>query len=110
MDDSQVVQLQLPRQEPAPAAPRASFSVRYVIPTTIEVGPPTTLGLFGDGFPEDAKVSITADGVAILSTHVRSPEHIEIQIQADEPHEQLDIVIEDSEGARVTIALRVHER
>ena len=110
MDDSQVVQLQLPRQEPEPAAPRASFSVRYVIPTTIEVGPPTTLGLFGDGFPEDAKVSITADGVAILSTHVRSPEHIEIQIQADEPHEQLDIVIEDSEGARVTIALRVHER
>lgn len=110
MDDSQAVQLQLPRQERAPAAPRAAFSVQYVIPTTIEVGPPTTLGLFGDGFPEDAKVSITADGAAILSTHVRSPEHIEIQIQADEPHERLDIVVEDSEGARVTIAISVYER
>ena len=105
MDDSQAVQLQLSLPEPA-----AAFSIRYVIPTTIKVGPPTTLGLFGDGFPEDAKVSISAEGVAILSSHVRSPEHIEIQIQADEAHKQLDIVVEDSEGARVAIALTVHER
>ena len=105
MDDSQAVQLQLSLPEPA-----AAFSIRYVIPTTIKVGPTTTLGLFGDGFPEDAKVSISAEGVAILSSHVRSPEHIEIQIQADEAHEQLDIVVEDSEGARVAIALTVHER
>ena len=84
--------------------------VQYVIPTKIEVGRPTTLGLFGDGFPEDAKVSVAVEGVAILSTHVRSPEHIEIQIQADQAHEQLDIVVEDSEGARVAVALTVHER
>ncbi len=112
MDDSQAVQLQLQRQdpEPAPTAPPAGFSVQYVIPTKIEVGRPMTLGLFGDGFPEDAKVSIAVEGVAILSTHVRSPEHIEIQIQADQAHEQLDIVVEDSEGARVAVALTVHER
>ncbi|TDI45629.1 MAG: serine/threonine protein kinase [Acidobacteria bacterium] len=110
MDDSQAVRLQLQQQEPEPAAPRAAFSVRYVIPTTIEVGPPTTLGLFGEGFPDDAKVSITAEGVFVLSTNVRSPEHIEIQIQADEAHEKLDIVVEDAAGARVAIALTVHQR
>ena len=112
LDDSQAVQLQLPRHEPEPepAAPRAAFSLRYVIPTTIEVGPPTTLGLFGNGFPEDAKVSIKAEGVAILSTHMRSAQHIEIQIQADEAHEQLEIVVEDSEGARVAITLTIRER
>ena len=98
-DDDSIV-LHVPR--PAPA-----FVLSYVIPTSIETGAPKTIGLFGSGFPDDVTVSVADETVTVLSSTVRSPEHIEVELLASEGREPVEIIVTGSGGFRASVELAV---
>ena len=98
MDDDDTIVLHVPRP---------AFVLSYVIPTSIETGAPKTIGLFGSGFPDDVTVSVADETVTVLSSTVRSPEHIEIELLASEELEAVEIVITDSGGFRASVELAV---
>ena len=99
IDDDDTIVLHV---RPAPA-----FVLSYVIPTSIETGAPKTIGLFGSGFPDDVTVSVADETITVLSSAVRSPEHIEVELMASEELEAVEIVITDSGGFRASLELAV---
>ncbi len=100
IDDDGTIVLHLP--SPAPA-----FALSYVIPTSIETGAPKTIGLFGSGFPDDVTVSVADETVTVLSSTVRSPEHIEVELLASEGREAVDIIVTGSGGFRASVEVAV---
>ena len=88
-------------------APAAAFVLSYVIPTSIETGVPKTIGLFGSRFPDEVTVSVADETVTVLSSEVRSPEHIEVELLATEPLEAVKIVVTGSGGFRASLELSV---
>jgi serine/threonine protein kinase len=106
LDDDGTVVLQIPIQPRQPA-----FELGYVIPTAIRVGETTTIGLFGSGFPDDARVSITDPSVSILSATVQSDTHIKLELLAAEPRDSVAIAVAGAGGyrARIELAIEVSE-
>jgi serine/threonine protein kinase len=100
LDDDGTVVLHVPQQEPA-------FTLSYVIPTSILVGEPTTIGLFGSGFPDDASVSIADRSVSIVSTTIHTGDHIEVHLLASEPRSAVEIVVGSKSGYRASVQLAV---
>jgi hypothetical protein len=100
IDEDGTVVLHVPRPEPA-------FELGYVIPTTIEAGAPKVIGLFGKDFPDDATVSVDDDTVTVLSSRVRSPEHIEVELLASEARESVRLTVIDNGGYRASLELAV---
>jgi hypothetical protein len=98
MDDNDTIVLHVPRP---------AFELSYVIPTSIETGAPTTIGLFGSGFPDDVTVSSSDAAVAVVSARVQSPEHIEVELVASEPRDTVEIIVTASGGFRATLELAV---
>ena len=100
MDDNDTIVLHLPRPEPA-------FVLSYVIPTSIETGAPRTIGLFGSGFPDNVTVSVADETVTVLSSRVRSPEHIEVELLASERRDGVEIIVTGSGSFRASLELAV---
>jgi hypothetical protein len=100
IDDDGTVVLNVPR-------PAASFELRYVIPTSIETGAPKTIGLFGNGFPDGASVSVEDETVTVLSATVQSTEHIEVELLASEARDSVEILVIGADGSRASIELAI---
>ena len=100
IDDDGTIVLHVPRPEPA-------FVLSYVIPTSIETGAPRIIGLFGSRFPDDVTVSVADETVAVVSSRVQSPEHIEVELLASEKREGVEIIVTGS-GFRASLHLAVN--
>jgi hypothetical protein len=87
--------------------PRPAFVLSYVIPTSIETGTPRTIGLFGSGFPDNVTVSVADETVTVLSSRVRSPEHIEVELLASERRDRVEIIVTGSGSFRASLELAV---
>lgn len=99
MNDDDYVVIDVPQAAPV-------FELDYVIPTSIEIGAPKTVGLFGSGFPEELAVAVDDPTVTVLTATRRSPEHIEVELLASEAREVVTITVSESGGhsARVKLA------
>lgn len=89
------------------ARPDATFELRYVIPTSIEIGAPKTIGLFGSGFPDGVTVTVDDETVTILSSTVKSPDHIEVELLASEPRDSIGVTVADGSGFSASIELAI---
>lgn len=98
MDDDDAIVLHVPRP---------AFELSYVIPTSIESGAPTTIGLFGSRFPDDVTVSVADETVTVVSFRVRSPEHIEVELVASERRDAVEIIVTGSGSFRASLELVV---
>ena len=89
IDDDGTVVLQLPNRKPE----AASFELGYVIPTSVPAGASSTIGLFGSGFPDGVVVASADPTVTIVSSTVKSPEHIEVEIQTTERRASITLTV-----------------
>ena len=58
-------------------------------------------------FPVDVTVSVADETVTVLSSTVRSPEHIEVELLASEGREAVEIIVTESGGFRASVEVAV---
>lgn len=100
IDDDGTVVLQLPSPEQRP------IELERAIPTSILVGEPTKVGLFGRQLPGDATVVVEGDHVELVAYEVKSETHIEVELLAKLPSpETVTLTVRNAAGfaAKVTV-------